>query len=115
LPSVGWKIILLIRISPLFPDSILNYLLAATSVPYFTYAVSSSIATLPWCGGFAYFGSMYSDVKSALNGEVEWNPWVFTVVTAVSLLLLIVIGVYLGKTARRMLSDVLDGKTKLTK
>ena len=43
----GWKIVALVRLSPLIPFSFVNYALALTSVRFVEYALMSWISMLP--------------------------------------------------------------------
>lgn len=40
----GWKLVTLLRLSPICPWNVLNYALAATAVPLGAYALASSLA-----------------------------------------------------------------------
>lgn len=44
----GWKLVALLRLSPLIPWNILNYALSITSLPLPTYAIASAFAVVPW-------------------------------------------------------------------
>ena len=44
----GWKLVALLRLSPLIPWNILNYALSITSLPLHTYAIASALAVVPW-------------------------------------------------------------------
>lgn len=109
---LGFRIILLLRLAPVIPDSVLNYVLAITSIPYVPYAVSSSIAILPWSIAFAYLGSFATDVSSAANGNVNMNSKLLTAVSIASLLLLLILGCLIARTAKHALENVIDDKSK---
>lgn len=63
----GWKLVLLLRLSPIVPWNILNYALAATGVGLMPYTLASAIAVIPWLGAFgshlnqrfSIFGTQY--------------------------------------------------------
>lgn len=40
----GWKLVTLLRLSPIAPWNVLNYGLSVTSIPLFSYAVASALA-----------------------------------------------------------------------
>ena len=42
--SDGWKLVILLRLSPIAPWNILNYALSVTSVPLAAYTIASSLA-----------------------------------------------------------------------
>ena len=53
----GTKIVALVRLSPAFPFTIVNYLFGLTPVPLAAYVLSSWIAMLPGTLAYVYFGS----------------------------------------------------------
>lgn len=54
----GWKIVLLIRLSPAFPFNLLNYALGLTRIPVHHYAASSWLGMLPGTLMYVYLGSL---------------------------------------------------------
>jgi uncharacterized membrane protein YdjX (TVP38/TMEM64 family) len=61
----GAKIVVLVRLSPAFPFTIVNYLFGLTPVPLPAYVLSSWIAMLPGTLAYVYFGS----ALGAVSGE----------------------------------------------
>ena len=64
----GLRIVMLLRLSPLFPFNFLNYALGITSVRLIDYAVAS-IAMLPGCFLYVYYGKLIGDVAMLASGE----------------------------------------------
>jgi len=58
----GAKIVALVRLSPAFPFTIVNYLFGLTPVKLASYFFSSWIAMLPGTLAYVYFGSALGDV-----------------------------------------------------
>lgn len=54
----GFRITLLIRLSPILPFGVLNYALSATSVRPATYTAATALGTLPGTLLYVYLGSM---------------------------------------------------------
>jgi uncharacterized membrane protein YdjX (TVP38/TMEM64 family) len=54
----GWKIVLLTRLSPVFPFTILNYAFGLTHVSLRDYVLSSWVGMLPCTAMYAYLGSL---------------------------------------------------------
>lgn len=67
----SWKLVTLLRLSPIAPWNILNYALSVTSVPFAIYTIASSISILPYLLLFVYFGSMARDLADIFTGEAK--------------------------------------------
>ncbi len=63
----GARIVALVRLSPAFPFTIVNYLFGLTPVPLGTYVLSSWIAMLPGTLAYVYFGSALGEVTGAAS------------------------------------------------
>ncbi len=69
----GWKIVGLLRLSPVVPFSALNYLLGVTNVRYVPAVLISWIAMLPGTLLYVYFGAIGKDVAGGKErGPFEW-------------------------------------------
>lgn len=55
--EAGWKIVGLLRLSPVFPYNALNYLLGLTSVKFWPYLLASWVGMLPGTLLYVYAGS----------------------------------------------------------
>jgi uncharacterized membrane protein YdjX (TVP38/TMEM64 family) len=64
----GWKLVTLLRLSPIAPWNILNYALSVTSVPLTAYTIASSLAIMPYLFLFVYFGSMARSLADIFTG-----------------------------------------------
>lgn len=67
----GFKIVLLLRLSPLFPFALSNYLYGLTSVPFFDYFWGTLIGFAPGTAAYVYTGTM----GKALIGGDSSLPW----------------------------------------
>jgi len=65
----GWKIVLLTRLSPVFPFVWLNYMFGLTRVSFWSYAVASWIGMLPGTLMYVYFGSAARKLADAAARE----------------------------------------------
>jgi uncharacterized membrane protein YdjX (TVP38/TMEM64 family) len=61
----GGKIVALVRLSPVFPFTIVNYLFGLTPLRFATYFFASWIAMLPGTLAYVYFGSAIGDVTGS--------------------------------------------------
>ncbi|MCB1197035.1 MAG: TVP38/TMEM64 family protein [Deltaproteobacteria bacterium] len=100
--SSGKKIVFLLRLSPVFPFNILNYLLGLSSISSKDYIVASWIGMLPGTFLYVYFGSLLENLtqKPTLNNTSGlYQQWYW----AMGLVLTCVLVVYLSKLAKNAL------------
>ena len=64
----GWKIVLLTRLSPVFPFNVLNYAYGLTSVGVAGYVLASWLGMLPGTVLYVYVGSLAGDLAAAAAG-----------------------------------------------
>jgi uncharacterized membrane protein YdjX (TVP38/TMEM64 family) len=64
----GFKMILLLRLSPLVPFSVLNYALGLSNVRFGTYVVASFLGMLPGTFMYVYLGSLITNVSELATG-----------------------------------------------
>ncbi|GAC1342872.1 MAG: hypothetical protein NVSMB23_16010 [Myxococcales bacterium] len=98
----GFKIVFLLRLSPVVPFNLLNYALGVTRVPFSTYLVASFLGMLP--GTFLYVSLGAAATSAAQLGQGHGPPaalWVGVAATAVVVLLLTVLARRALQTALR--------------
>ena len=61
----GFKIVLLLRLSPVFPFTLLNYLLGLTRISLLHYVLGNLIGMLPGTVAFVYIGSLSATLAGA--------------------------------------------------
>jgi len=69
--SDAFKVVLLTRLSPLFPFNLLNYAFGLSSVPFRTYLLASWIGMLPGTMMYTYLGSAAQTVPALLAGDLH--------------------------------------------
>jgi uncharacterized membrane protein YdjX (TVP38/TMEM64 family) len=100
----GFKIVLLTRLSPVFPFNLLNYTFGLTKVSFAQYALASWIGMLPGTIMYVYFGATLRSLADAATGNVETGTtgkvffWFGLVAT-------IVVTVFVTRVARRALKQ----------
>lgn len=67
----GFKMVLLLRLSPVFPFNLLNYALGLTRVALWDYVLASWIGMLPATVVYVYLGSAVKDLAELLAGRSE--------------------------------------------
>lgn len=70
----GLWIVLLLRLSPVFPFVLLNYALGLTRVRLSHYVLASFVGMIPGTFLFTYLGSTLTNLAAALSGETPDDP-----------------------------------------
>ena len=65
----GWKLVLVMRLSPIIPYNMLNIGMALTSIHVIPFALVSSIGIIFECSIFVYLGTMADSITSIVSGE----------------------------------------------
>ena len=105
--EAGFKIVLLTRLSPIFPFSLLNYALSITQVSLRDYALGS-IGMLPGTVLYVYLGSLASNL-AAIDPTTSSDPQTQTIqwsLRLVGLLATVVVTVYITRLARTALEQL---------
>ena len=103
----GWLVVLLTRLSPLFPFNLLNYALGRTSVRLAQYMLLSWIGMMPGTVLYVYLGSVASSLSAVVSGDVGDSPigsWLFYLGLVATLILTI----FITRLATRALNTELD-------
>lgn len=96
----GWKIVALLRLSPLVPFSLSNYLYGLTSIAFLPYVLTSWLAMLPATVLYVYLGAAGKAAVGAGKGGHTAAERVFF---GVGLLATVAVTVLLTRIARREL------------
>jgi uncharacterized membrane protein YdjX (TVP38/TMEM64 family) len=70
----GWKIVLLLRLSPLVPFNLQNYLYGLTAIKFWPYVLASWIGMMPGTLLYVYLGAAGRAGIEAAAGEAERTP-----------------------------------------
>ncbi len=98
----GWKIVALLRLSPVVPFNVLNYAFGVTRVSLRDYVLASWIGMMPGTLMYVYLGSIAGDLASAGVGRAQRSPAEWALY-AVGLVATIVVTVFVTRLARRAL------------
>eukprot|EP01089_Gocevia_fonbrunei_P011709 TRINITY_DN2551_c0_g1_i1.p1 TRINITY_DN2551_c0_g1~~TRINITY_DN2551_c0_g1_i1.p1 ORF type:complete len:310 (-),score=44.16 TRINITY_DN2551_c0_g1_i1:109-1038(-) len=102
----GWYIIFLIRISPVFPFGVCNYLFGITKVPFYKYWLASTAGLAPYTIAYTYIGSLTRDLADIFSDDAEESDsWIWLTVGGVSTLLSVV---FIAWVTRRALQKAID-------
>ena len=102
--SEGWKMVGLIRLSPIFPFNLMNYAFGLTRVSLRDYVLASWIGMLPGTVMFVYIGSLIGDLGNLSSAGRQKTPLEWTLY-AVGLLATIVVTIYVTRIARKALGE----------
>jgi uncharacterized membrane protein YdjX (TVP38/TMEM64 family) len=100
----GFKIVLLTRLSPVFPFNVLNYGFSLTRVRFRDYAVASWIGMLPGTVMWVYFGSALGSLADVAAGNVEGGVAQKAFFWA-GLVVAVIVAGFVARIARRALSE----------
>ena len=98
----GFKIVLLLRLSPVFPFNLLNYALGLTRVRFADYALAS-IGMLPGSLLYTYYGKLAGDVASLAAGAPIDRGAGYYAVLGLGLVATVVVTTLVTRTAGRAL------------
>lgn len=88
----GFVIVLLTRLSPVFPFNLLNYAMGITGVRFSSYALGSWLGMIPGTILYVYLGSAAQNISEVFSGEAaSGSNWLLYVGLAATLVLTILI------------------------
>lgn len=91
----GWKIVLLLRLSPLVPFNALNYALSVTRVSLRHYVLASWLGMLPGTVMYVYLGAVAGDFAGGRQrSKAEW------VLFAAGLAATVAVAIYVARLAK---------------
>ncbi len=107
----GLTIVLLLRLSPVFPFNLLNYALGLTRVSLHDYVLASLLGMLPGTFLYVYLGSLVTSASALLSGERPaaggWRQVLYWGGLGATLLVTVLI----TKIARKSLDKALERRT----
>lgn len=100
----GWKIVVLTRLSPVFPFNLLNYAFGITEVRLRDYVVASWIGMLPGTVMYVYIGSLAGSLAGLGTGGRARTPMEWALY-AVGLAATVAVSVVITRVARSALEQ----------
>ncbi|AFY40456.1 SNARE associated Golgi-related protein [[Leptolyngbya] sp. PCC 7376] len=106
----GWKIVGLVRLSPIFPFVFLNYAFGVTKVTLREYVVASWIGMMPGTVMYVYFGYIGRAAANAASADAAGGQEALlkTALTIVGLIATVVVTVLITKAAQKALDAQID-------
>ena len=108
----GWKIVALLRLSPVVPFNLSNYFFGLTAIRFLPYVLVSWLCMLPGTLLYVYLGYAASQAVGA--GGAGASGWLHWTLLIVGLLLIGAVSVYITRLAKHALaaeSEVIELKT----
>lgn len=103
----GLKIVILLRLCPIFPDSLMSYFLAMTKISLFTFIIGTIIGMIPGTCFLVYIGNSAKSLKEIFDGKVGVSWKVEVILFIISGI--IIIGFFLVTlfTAQNILKQIM--------
>src|SRR5215471_6563755 len=103
----GRKLVLLLRLSPVFPFNILNYALGLTSVRFVDY-VAASVGMLPGTFLYVYYGKLIGDLAALAGGAAAEKGIEYYLFLAVGLGATLVATAFVTRLARTAVREATE-------
>jgi len=100
----GLKIMLLLRLSPVFPFNLLNYALGLTRVRFGDYLIAC-IGMLPGTLLYVYYGALAGEVAALAGGATAENGAGYYSLLVVGAIATVAVATVVTRTARRALDE----------
>jgi len=103
----GWKIVLLTRLSPIFPFNLLNYVFGVTQVSLKDY-ILGSLGIIPGTVMYVYIGSLASDLATLnmsnrpMTTETQIMQWVMRIIGVIAT---VAVTIYMTRLAKKALNQ----------
>lgn len=97
----GWKTVVMLRLSPVLPMSLHNYVYGLTRMKFRVYMPAAAIAVAPGTVMWAWIGAVGGSAATA-SGEASVVKWILR---GVGLVATVVVSILLARHARRRLED----------
>ncbi|MEO1209665.1 MAG: TVP38/TMEM64 family protein [Cyanobacteria bacterium J06638_20] len=109
----GLKIVLLTRLSPIFPFNLLNYAFGVTGVSLRDY-VLGSVGMIPGTIMYVYLGSLAGNLATIGAGEAPSNPTITWTIRIVGFIATVAVTLYVTRVARKALQESIGNDQEAT-
>ncbi|MFM7887971.1 MAG: TVP38/TMEM64 family protein [Pseudanabaena sp.] len=101
----GFKIVLLTRLSPIFPFNLLNYAFGVTGVALKEYAIAS-IGMIPGTVMYVYIGSFAGELARIGSDSQSPDPTLQWAIRIIGLIATVVVTLYVTNISRKAIKDL---------
>ncbi|MDP6544579.1 MAG: TVP38/TMEM64 family protein [Phycisphaerae bacterium] len=98
----GFTIVLLTRLSPIFPFNLQNYAYALTGVPFWKYALATWLGMLPGALMYVYIGAVFGQAARGEKTAAEWALY------AIGLAASVLAAIIIARIARNALAGATE-------
>ena len=100
----GWKIVLLLRLSPAFPFTLQNYLYGLTAIRFWPCVLATAVGIVPGVFMYVYFGVAGRAGIEAVGGDIQ-GGWAQTLLLGTGLIATVLVTIYITKLARAAIAQ----------
>ena len=108
--SDGLMFLIIMRICPLVPFAIQNYVIGATSMQTRPFAITG-VFMVPWTAMMVFYGTTISNLQSAIKGEYEQGPVGFAAMIIGSVMAILA-SIFLSIVVKRHLNNMIKDAEK---
>jgi uncharacterized membrane protein YdjX (TVP38/TMEM64 family) len=88
----GWKVVVLLRLSPLVPFNLQNYFLGATEIGFFPYFAATFLGIMPGSAAYVYLGILARAAAAGEQGGAGLRIGLLVAGLAATIALIVIIG-----------------------
>ena len=101
----GWRVVGLMRLSPMLPYGVQNYLFSVTPIRFVPYVLATLVGIMPATALYVYIGSLGQAVGTA--GVLQW------VLVLAGLVATVAVAWFIGKQARIVLAEKIEDSIEI--
>lgn len=108
LENDGWKLVLIMRLSPIIPYNLLNIAMATTSIHFLSFSIVSAIGIIFECGIFCYIGTIADSITSIVSGQAGKPKAIQWVLLGLSVMMGIIGAIFVSIMVRRAIKKAYE-------
>ncbi|CAM9716304.1 unnamed protein product [Chrysoparadoxa australica] len=109
----GVKMICLLRLSPLFPFSVFNYVIALTGIRFRDFFLGTVIGIVPGTVAFVLLGATASNIVGSMDAKEKQNSTLQLVVLILGIVFTVLGVVAVGIKAKHVLNSIISEQREL--
>lgn len=98
-----WKVVMLMRLSPLVPFNLQNYVFGFTNIRFSRYLLASFLGMLPGTAVYVYIGSLSANMSATTAKDQQFEQWLEWGLLAFGLMLTLFATLWIGRKANEQL------------